>query len=196
MSISTFNDKMQNYHRLNKLINYNTEIYYFDDIEDPIIRNHLIQLEKKLRIHFERASFDDIKFLIKFNYLEVACRIPSVQDKLIKKMEKTLFEWKTVGDFIRAEFFGKEVKCRDGKLFSDGFNGLEFSLVKNQYPYNIEDNVEHYVLWMSYRISMEIIDKIIKLNIKNCEYVFQNHKPDNMTIPEVFHVHVFVRKSN
>ena len=68
--------------------------------------------------------------------------------------------------------------------------------ISNEYPYNVPEGTNHYVMWYTYdNISDEIITSDIfselnnLLNHLNFEFVW--YKNPKMTLPEIFHVQVF-----
>ena len=75
-------------------------------------------------------------------------------------------------------------------------NLREKVFIPNEYPYNVPDGTNHYVMWYTYdNISDEIITSDISselynlLNNLNFEFVW--YRNPKMTIPEIFHVQVF-----
>lgn len=75
-------------------------------------------------------------------------------------------------------------------------NLREKVFIPNEYPYNVPEGTNHYVMWYTYdNISDEIITSDISselynlLNHLNFEFVW--YKNPKMTIPEIFHVQVF-----
>ena len=75
-------------------------------------------------------------------------------------------------------------------------NLSEKVFIPNEYPYNVPEGTNHYVMWYTYdNISDEIITSDISselynlLNHLNFEFVW--YKNPKMTIPEILHVQVF-----
>lgn len=76
-----------------------------------------------------------------------------------------------------------------------------FSIDINPFPYNLEDNIYHYVLW----INNDYRDKVTNLEIKNIIYkkmselncsgyvCFENHI-DCKSVSKVLHFQIFFRK--
>lgn len=79
----------------------------------------------------------------------------------------------------------------------------KYNLVKNDFPYLTDNNVEHYVLWInqSYEkiITKEEIKNIIINKMKELqydEYIFYENHESVKTIHEIKHYQIFFRKIN
>lgn len=106
-------------------------------------------------------------------------------EKYNKFKEKIKSENISIGEFIKEKYL-----C--DRLYS-------FNL--NTYPYNIENNMQHYVLWISPLFKNKINDKIIcKLITDKMEelgyneyFCFENHIKAKSVL-EILHYQVFFRK--
>ena len=71
-----------------------------------------------------------------------------------------------------------------------------YNFSENKYPYNIEENIKHYLFWINPK-SNEIlnifkINSIIQNYLKKPYIIFEN-LPDNKSVPEIKHYHVFFK---
>jgi hypothetical protein len=131
------------------------------------------------------VTFD---FLEKWNFsieLPGEVRTKETIEKYNKFKEKIKSENISIGEFIKNKYL-------TDKLYS-------FNL--NTYPYNIENNMQHYVLWISPLFKKKINDKMIcKLITDKMEelgyneyFCFENHIKAK-SILEILHYQVFFRK--
>ena len=66
----------------------------------------------------------------------------------------------------------------------------KFHIQKNDFPYFIEEGVEHLLFWttdLSY--ALNVIPTMFKSNL----ITFWKNLPNNCSIPEINHIHVFTR---
>ena len=73
---------------------------------------------------------------------------------------------------------------------------LEYNLVLNEYPYDVEKDISHYVLWLTKDLTgkFEQIESILDEFLPNKEYIYYYNPIEHRSIPSVFHVQVFVKK--
>jgi len=79
-------------------------------------------------------------------------------------------------------------------------NDIKYSFIPNTYPYNIADDVIHYVLWINpdintYDILLKmIISDHVKLLNHSINFCFFKNSLSNKSIPEIEHYHVFIKR--
>ncbi len=81
-------------------------------------------------------------------------------------------------------------------------NSNEYMLILNDFPYNISENVLHYVLWIKNDKEHDfnfIQNKIVNLSRKiklmyNYEFVFSYNIKENKSIQDIVHWHVFIKQ--
>ena len=113
--------------------------------------------------------------------------------------------YETISDYILDIVFNYTTKCnKNGKLYIQDLDFKEkinFCLIKNKFPYKLNKNIEHYILWYPIKdnvyneneISNHIVEEIERIFKKNLEYVwYENPK---MSIPGLYHVQVFIKNS-
>ncbi len=100
-------------------------------------------------------------------------------------------------DYINEFIFGFKSKMRDNKLFVPKRNIInKFVFIENNFPYQIPNNCNHYVLWFSYKpeseseINYKINSSLFKiLNHDNYNFVWYTNP--KKTIQNSFHYQVF-----
>ena len=68
-----------------------------------------------------------------------------------------------------------------------------YNLVLNRFPYDVEENISHYVLWMKNGIFLDI-DEYLKSRFFPKRFVFWTNPPELKSIPSIIHHHVFVEE--
>ena len=82
------------------------------------------------------------------------------------------------------------------ELFS---NGNLYTIKLALFPYDIENNVQHYILWFSPFLKYKIyndknyIKKIINIHFKNKNTVYFMNYHKNRSINKIPHYHIFVK---
>ena len=71
---------------------------------------------------------------------------------------------------------------------------LEYKLCENTFPYSIDKNILHNVLWSINDLPDGRIRNILNQTVTN-EYIYFRNPPQCRSIPSVFHVHVFIKLS-
>ena len=69
-----------------------------------------------------------------------------------------------------------------------------FIIKLNDFPYNVEDNIIHYVLWLNDIYPNNIIQDIINQEFKGYQSVIWWVNAENIrSIKNIYHAHVFVK---
>lgn len=71
-------------------------------------------------------------------------------------------------------------------------NNEKYTFLKNNFPYDIEDGIEHWLLWLNpdFKISDLDIKKIVEEKMGTNSVYFCNIKA-NQSIPSIRHCHIF-----
>ena len=75
-------------------------------------------------------------------------------------------------------------------------NHNKYFILVNTYPYNINNGVKHYVLWLkdnNIQVSYEIIKNELEKNNIRLPFCYGKNLPKNKSIPEIEHYHIFVK---
>lgn len=119
-------------------------------------------------------------------------------ENMIRPDEKVLDEKRQFSNYVLNNLRSFKDFILD-KYFKD-ITGLEWTFVKSLFPYNLVNDVNHYVLWNSkYDYFVEIeeskINNIIKDTLKSMvgsdNFDFAWYKNPKPSIPELWHVQVF-----
>jgi hypothetical protein len=146
------------------------------------------------RDNFFSMSFP---FSCQQQFLELTRRTPEGYAALKARMIDTTTNWKGVDHMIRNRFFGveKHFDEQEKKWWTPALEKQQFAWVKNEFPYLLEPEISHWLLWMSFRIPDADIDAEVSKRVPaDSEYVFAPQKAAHMTIPAIFHVQVFFRR--
>ena len=132
---------------------------------------------------------------------------PSEEIKAVKrqKLIEIQNEWESFCDYILHSVFQKSFYVRSNGLKracdknTVNHNCVEF--LKNEFPYQVSPESNHYVLWFGTPHKMvddDTINHIISLKLgeivgKN-SFVFVWYENPKVTIPEFYHIQVFWKK--
>jgi len=64
----------------------------------------------------------------------------------------------------------------------------------NDFPYHLEENIHHYVLWSKSTLSEKDIHDIVQSKLPNHEYLYFINPPSKKTLPGIEHAHILARK--
>ena len=121
----------------------------------------------------------DWKTLNAFDFSKKIYRKPEVQKKYEGEMNKYLNYEK----YILNKFLNNKL----------------YNLQPNTYPYDLQPNIKHCVLWLNPIINKDILYKkkfiegILKSYIPNKEFIFYMNSQKNKSIKQIPHYHVFIK---
>jgi hypothetical protein len=110
--------------------------------------------------------------------------------------------YKSIKDYIYIRHFQfKPTLNKEGKLecLQDDIR-ISKAFVKNDYPYDLPYNTEHYVLWYSHfnfyrddnKINSDIYESLFKL-LGHTKFEFVWYENPKMSVPDLYHLQVFWR---
>lgn len=68
---------------------------------------------------------------------------------------------------------------------------------RNDFPYNWEDGIEHYLLWSNEEVPDNEIEGYIQDLMPHCsDYLWFVNPAELKSIPEIWHAHVIVNRSD
>jgi glutaredoxin-related protein len=145
-------------------------------------------------------SFTEIKDLIKNKKFNIFRRKKTVLKQYIENTVHDKSVYNSIRDMILINYLHYAPYCGfNGKMKAtlkchrkNKYNALDINLVHNKYPYDIRDDVIHMILWSAENLSIEQVDKILKKTLHN-EFVYFINPQHLKSIPDVFHVHVFIK---
>ena len=143
---------------------------------------------KYLRSSIHIENFDDLKkyeSLIVSNELIIE-RTPEIEDL-----------------YKRSRIKAKELGINYAeKIRSELLNGKKWDLSLDEYPRDLPIDTQHWTLWIAdYNISKENIeiilnDCLIEKSWNKKDVIFFEKLLENKSIPEIRHIHIYVRKKS
>lgn len=120
--------------------------------------------------------------------------------------ETVVKEWESIEDVVKTKFLGASMLVNSKGLKYAHFESqpMKYSLQENEYPYDVDKNIKHLVLWSLEPIEAEadkadkadksdevniILEKEIKGNKDLCWF---EQTLDKKSVKGVWHIHVFV----
>jgi len=124
-------------------------------------------------------TFDNLKESIDENHI---CKIQ------MPRKEEVLNNYKKFRENLDYEAFERSI-------FNVNINS-HYVITKNDFPYDIEPNICHYILWLKEDQPLleieEIINNNFQINLKNLLYY--RNSPENRSIASIVHYHIFYKK--
>eukprot|EP00041_Stephanoeca_diplocostata_P007776 m.112097 g.112097 ORF g.112097 m.112097 type:complete len:136 (-) comp17029_c0_seq4:247-654(-) len=106
----------------------------------------------------------------------------------------------SISDYMLGKILGYELETNDsGLLFAvkPAGHGSRFIWYENDFPYNLEEGIHHHIIWCeSGTITDEELQKCLDKHRKGYECVHFTNPRHLMSVPELFHVQVFSRRSH
>lgn len=94
----------------------------------------------------------------------------------------------TIAQYIQNKYFRK--------------NNNQWVLVPNDFPYEVENHILHYVLWFnpniggSFDLAKLICEEQIAMDLRFTDYIIFENPEHKKSVPEILHYQVFFRKFN
>lgn len=108
---------------------------------------------------------------------------------------KVLEEYCTYEDYIKIKYMsyvGHRYE-NSGKVHATKTNdSVPLAFVPNKFPYNIEKSMSHYVLFSEKPLREKRMKAVLQKLLPNKEYVTLVNSPEHMSIPNLWHCHVFI----
>ena len=83
------------------------------------------------------------------------------------------------------------------KLFGRHHKFKEYRFIKNEFAYNVVNNIQHYNLWLNPNLDLEQdnnkIKKLLDKILANKQYIVFKNLPQNMSVPGIIHYHIFFK---
>lgn len=87
------------------------------------------------------------------------------------------------------------------KIFTDGYteNDLNWKLTRNKFPYHLEENVDHLLLWIHPKnyYNLNEIENIISFELENSKYedwIYFKNRKKLRSVDGIEHYHIMARK--
>jgi Protein of unknown function (DUF3605) len=154
------------------------------------------------------------QIVVKDKDLSRLSRSVDTEERYARDRQSLLKEYETLYDHIlyskfqlprtRHALSGKwKVDTTTAALSTDHpqFNNNDVALVKNDYPYFVQDGIEHWVLWKLHaNITSDDVDQALsdlrstygKDDIVDC--IWWENPPSLKSLPDINHIHILVRR--
>ena len=136
------------------------------------------------------------KTIITFDrYSDYTQKYDAHREKLTKRYEK-------LSDYIKIKYMNwKKIKKEDAfKIYAvkKSRNSLSYVIIENIFPYNIESNIGHYVLFSENELQSNDINTKINNFIhekfkKEKQYLWFVNSKENQSIDDLWHCHIFIK---
>ncbi len=150
-------------------------------------------------------DLEEIKTCIKTNNFINLSRSDEVESKYTTHRENILTEWVSMEDYLKVKYFGAAICYNDlGQSVNKKCAILKsnpvvwYSLQLNEFPYNIKENIQHYVLWSLKSLSHDEICRLLLLLIgdDNENMCWFEQSIDQKSIKGIWHIHIFYKNSS
>ena len=120
-------------------------------------------------------------------------------DKKLQFWENIHLKYNKMSDYILNVHFNLPVIINDNNKFEvllSSYNNIEkFIFMENTFPYNLEENTNHYILWYTfipsdYDVNKHIFTEIYKI-LNHTHFNFVWYENPKMNVPEIYHLQVF-----
>lgn len=130
----------------------------------------------------KKVTWADLQRKSSYELREAASRSTEVEEVYRKHREDLEKKGLTLCEYI------------DKKLFSEE---AFYVFVPNDYPYFLEEDMEHWILWINpsfAKPSKNKISKILEEELGEKDFLTFENAEENKSIPEIEHIHVFIKK--
>lgn len=128
------------------------------------------------------------------NLMDHLFRSPEVQRNYYLHRQKTRKFYASVEDYIKISLlnFGY-MDGPDGRIISfQTPKSMSWTWVENSYPYSLRKGIHHYNLWSLQPMTHEEVDRTLEMCIPTSKnFLWFVNEPRNMSIPGIWHCHVF-----
>lgn len=104
--------------------------------------------------------------------------------KYKKHISRVLKKHVSLSSYVQCMLQKKKHSCKNGMYFT-----------VNKFPYDLEDDVTHFILWNTKQRSKVDCLNYLKRYIDNnfWEICLRENKKEHRSVPDIMHYHVFVR---
>jgi hypothetical protein len=66
----------------------------------------------------------------------------------------------------------------------------------NDFPYDMEDGVEHWLVWSNREVELELVNQLVRqLKTDHFQFYAFLNPPNRKSIPEIFHAQLFLQRT-
>lgn len=148
-----------------------------------------------------RLSFENVLEIVRRGALRELRREPKEQEKYNRLVEDVLARYETIEDYILWKVFDlttSRPRGESGKLACvlPPDLGRITKWRENEFPYWVEENVRHHILWSTEPIADEEIVEMCDDFLKTKEYVYFVNPPNLRSVSRIWHAHVLFLHSD
>ncbi|CAH6420488.1 Domain of unknown function (DUF3605)-containing protein [uncultured virus] len=148
----------------------------------------------------DKLTLDLIKSLVENDKCHLLTRNPDQVNIYESFQKEILTTWVSMNDYIKSRYLSAYERINmDGKKYSVFPNhNSSYVIAYNRFPYYIEDNLKHMVLWATEALSEKEVEEILASHFgkdKGNRYWFEQ-PVEQKSIKGVWHVHIFVDASS
>ncbi|CAO3631189.1 unnamed protein product [Cunninghamella blakesleeana] len=136
----------------------------------------------------EVFSWEEVRYFVLSNQVKKLHRHPSVQVVYQKWLKDTLEKYGTIENYLLAT-----------KLHFPSSSSSEeppVIILPNDFPYSVDQGIEHILLWSQQPLSPDYVEEIMKKNYnpKEWDWVYFVNPPEVQSVKKLPHVHVFLNR--
>ena len=142
-----------------------------------------------------KFNWEDVKEIVESEQYDIFYRNQESTNNYEKTKTEISNKYESMKDMILINFLNYNSKLTDNnKLVSfKDIDSLRTNIIKNNFPYHVEDNISHLVLWSREDLTDNQIKNILERKYKNQEYIYFRNPAHIRSIPSVFHIQVFLK---
>lgn len=153
------------------------------------------------RVSIPLLTWDEVTKIIQKGELEKLGRSNEQHHEYVEFMDQIKNNYASVVDYLLISKFQFDSECVNGKVAAIRSPAQQgrLLLATNDFPYNFEDGIQHFVLWklggavLESEISDAISEIISKASPDPVECVSYVNPLALKSIPEIDHAHILVR---
>jgi hypothetical protein len=124
-------------------------------------------------------------------------RSPCIEKKYVAYRKQVLVRYNSLDDYLKCKVlkYGWFIdnKGKRHALLND--SSLQYAIVRNKFPYDLPEKVQHWVLWSQHPRRLATIDKLVRQQFGK-DVVFERFVNDTTTrsVSNLWHAHILVRQ--
>jgi hypothetical protein len=154
-----------------------------------------------------KLSWAEVQAIVRHKRFDLFGRLPGPLVVYLEFMSKVKQTYKTVGDYVLHSKFG--YPCQPQRIIDDVVGGNSTTKLvallpdtinndiaiwdKNDFPYALEDEIQHHLIWSHTPPPEEVILKLIEKHLPGQEYCYFVNPPSLRSVANVYHVHILSR---
>ena len=146
----------------------------------PILKNQL--------------TWEEVSEIVSEEQFDIFGRSQESQDEYDQNKIATKGVYKSTKDMILINKLKHKCEKINNELVAIyDENNLDINLVSNSFPYNVEKNISHLLLWSEKDLTDKMVNEILKNKLQGKEFVYFRNPEHLRSIPSVFHIQIFVK---